>query len=137
MTDLDLDKIVNGYLQCSLFTGVTDDGEPMDYIYTVDDFEDSALDLALQECAAFVVANQTDVEYMIGRQFSNGQGIVTNEDVGIDLWYTSQGHGTGFWDREYRELGERLTEYCRHLPERNVFAPESDEFENGSTLIIE
>jgi hypothetical protein len=36
------------------------------------------------------------------------------ERVGHDLWYTSQGHGVGFWDRKELELvGEDQEEYER------------------------
>jgi hypothetical protein len=31
------------------------------------------------------------------------------DDIGQDLWFTANGHGTGFWDRGLREIGKRLT----------------------------
>ena len=134
MTDIDIDRMVNGYLQCALFTGTTDDDEPLDYTYSIEDFEDSAVKLAITECVAFVGANREDVEFLLGGAHLSP---VENEDIGIDLWFTQNGHGCGFWDRGYGELGERLQEYCRNLPERNVFAPETDEYEYGPSLVIE
>ena len=136
MIDIDLDKIVNGYLQCALFTGVTDDGEPLDYIYSIEDFEDEAVEQAQKTCALFVQENMSDVSALLNPP-PPGAENVDNEDIGIDIWFTVGGHGTGFWDRGYGEIGKRLTAYCHKLPERNVFAPESDEYENGATLVIE
>src|ERR1017187_1383089 len=115
MTDLDLDKVVNGYLQCALFTGVTDDDEPLDYIYSIEDFEDEAVEQATRTCALFVSENLSDVDVLLNEHFPR----VENEDIGIDIWFTVGGHGCGFWDRGYGEIGERLTAYCHKLPERN------------------
>jgi hypothetical protein len=39
--------------------------------------------------------------------------------AGHDLWLTSQGHGTGFWDRAELDadgLGDKLSALCRHAP---------------------
>jgi hypothetical protein len=132
MTDIDLDKIVNGYLQCALFTGVTEDDEPMDYVYNIGDFSEEAVEQATVECALFVQSNLDDV-----RELLDSHGGVDNEDIGMDLWYTRNGHGCGFWDRGYGELGDRLTEYCHTIPERSVVAGDGNEFELGDTLVIE
>jgi hypothetical protein len=133
--DIDLDKMVNGYLQCALFTGVDEDDEPLDYTYTVDDFEESAVELACKTCAQFVLDNRADVEFILNPGIPATPTF--NEDIGMDLWYTQNRHGTGFWEHGYGKQGERFTAYCDTLPERNVFAPESDEYENGATLVIE
>ena len=134
MTDIDIDKMVNGYLQCALFTGTFNDGEPMDYTHKIGDFEDSAIEYATRECALFVQSNLEDVSALLG---STEYGLVDNESIGMDLWYTQNGHGVGFWDRGYGELGERLSAYCRTIPERSVFCPDEDEYEYGETLMIE
>ena len=46
-----------------------------------------------QVCREFAIANSADVL----RAIDMGMGI---DDVGINLFLTSQGHGTGFWDRK-------------------------------------
>ena len=38
----------------------------------------------------------------------------TDEQNGQDLWLTQAGHGVGFWDRGYGEIGDKLTE-AAHL----------------------
>lgn len=32
--------------------------------------------------------------------------------LGHDLWLTTHGHGTGFWDRDLGELGDQLSSVC-------------------------
>ena len=52
----------------------------------------------------------------------------TDEQNGHDLWLTQAGHGAGFWDRGYGEIGDKLTEraeafgpyYCS-IDAENVF----------------
>lgn len=34
------------------------------------------------------------------------------DQLGHDLWLTSQGHGVGFWSRGLGEVGDKLTESC-------------------------
>lgn len=36
--------------------------------------------------------------------------------LGADIYFTTQGHGVGFWDRDFipKELGEKVTDYCQN-----------------------
>lgn len=64
---------------------------------TAPDFHPAARAYALERCASFLHENP-DVDGL------------DPESVGHDLWLTSQGHGTGFWDRGYEyQRGQRLT----------------------------
>jgi hypothetical protein len=38
------------------------------------------------------------------------------ERAGSDFWYSRNGHGTGFWDRELEDIGEELHRACQHDP---------------------
>jgi len=38
--------------------------------------------------------------------------------MGHDLWLTSQGHGTGFWDRQSEGIGEELGDYLTRQAQR-------------------
>lgn len=65
------------------------------------DFHNNAEAYALERCESFLHENP-DVEGL------------DPEQVGHDLWLTSQGHGTGFWDRGYEyERGQRLTKRAK------------------------
>ena len=43
------------------------------------------------------------------------------EQLGHDIIMTTNGHGVGFWDRGLGELGTKLTEVCKQLPEYNLY----------------
>jgi len=45
-----------------------------------------------------------------------------DEQAGRDLWFTRQGHGVGYWEREQLKgyIGEGLTDAAKRLGEANV-----------------
>ena len=43
------------------------------------------------------------------------------ERVGNDLWFTMNGHGVGFWDRGFGDVGQELTNICDEIGELNVY----------------
>jgi hypothetical protein len=59
--------------------------------------------------------------------------------AGRDLWYTSQGHGVGFWDRDELEaddLGDKLSNLCRYH-EANVWFADHVEYGNEPFVYCE
>ena len=40
---------------------------------------------------------------------------------GTDFWLTQHGHGTGFWDRGYGDLGDKLTAFAQKFGEVHVY----------------
>lgn len=43
------------------------------------------------------------------------------QSLGHDLYLTSHGHGTGFYDRGIGELGNRLTGYAERIADINIW----------------
>lgn len=46
--------------------------------------------------------------------FNAKANLVKADDVrqaGIDFWLTRQGHGAGFWDGDWGDIGDDLTDY--------------------------
>lgn len=69
-------------------------------------------------CAAFVDANTALLTDATGRA---GYGWV---EAGRDLWFTRNGHGVGFWDREVlkpEQIGQRLTDAARAFGPADVY----------------
>jgi hypothetical protein len=60
------------------------------------------------DCARFRAENAHDIE---GRE----------EQAGHDFWFTRNHHGCGFWDEDWAEAGDRLTEACNGHPEVNLY----------------
>lgn len=49
------------------------------------------------------------------------------EQAGMDFWYTRNGHGVGFWDRELGQIGEDLSEIARTFGEVNPWFSDTRE----------
>jgi hypothetical protein len=73
-------------------------------------------------CKEFLTLNASDCrDYMGACESGKRDGYDPSQGspatyLGHDLWLTSCGHGTGFWDRGLGDLGDRLTDACKHLP---------------------
>jgi hypothetical protein len=103
-----MDAFLRGYLECALWS--TNDnsdpetgGDPLDENYSVADFAPEALASAKADCEAFQEANAADLEATGADDDQNGH----------DFWLTRNGHGAGFWDRGYGDVGERLTKAAK------------------------
>ena len=117
--ETELAAFVDGYDQCLRWVGIwdsdSDDDEP-EYD-SVRDWDAEAALSVLAECADFMAANyveMVDAAAVIGRTVDWGR-------MGHDFYLTREGHGTGFWDRGYGELGDRLSEAAKVYGSANVF----------------
>ncbi len=61
-----------------------------------------------------------DVARFLGRCRAAGIDMTDVPDIGHHLWLTRQGHGAGFWDGDFGNLGDKLTELARKMGELNV-----------------
>ena len=75
-----------------------DDDECMDAVATVHDFDGASLERVEADLFAFIDANAADIADM------------DYSDVGHNYVLSRDRHGTGFWDRDLGERGERLHE---------------------------
>lgn len=115
----DIQALISAYLECALFTATLDrdpngsGGPPMNTVYSVDDFDSAAHEGAKEDLEEFLKKATEQ-----GIDFSGW----TDRQFGHDFWYTRNGHGTGFWDREgevtpYGDAGARLDKLCDEFPE--------------------
>ena len=96
--DIDVQGVVSGYLACALWTATDENGEPLDKMFSLEDFHEEARSQATSDCAAFCEQNAELLSEMEPSQ------------IGHDLWLTRNGHGAGFWDRGLGEVGEQLSQ---------------------------
>ena len=93
--------ILPHYLEACAWAESGDDDSPLGKVPSA--FSDDAKAEALTRCESFMHDNP-DVE-------ACGLGA---EQIGNDLWLTSQGHGAGFWDRGLSyAMGQRLTKRAK------------------------
>lgn len=103
-----LPRVLNGYITCALWSSHDDDGNPLDETYSEQDIAPKTRWAMMADC----------------KQFVDEAGSLLDgldpEQVGHDLFLTRQGHGAGFWDREYNsnipDLGKKLTVIANDFP---------------------
>jgi hypothetical protein len=120
-------EFMQAYLKCALWSSIItcehgDDcedcgnGDPMDSQYYVDDFATDTLTDQESQCRDFIAANWRDLRTLDGSQ------------CGHDFWLTRNGHGTGFWDRGYGELGDRLADASRVYGDVDLYPHDGEVF---------
>ena len=88
------DQFTQCYLTAVLFgehCGNDTDGEFFDDVYTIDDFSPEALERATADCADFLQAAENADIPVLCADYA--------EQAAYDFYFTSRGHGTGFWDK--------------------------------------
>lgn len=88
------DQFVRCYLTAVLFgehCSDEDTGEYLDAIYTIDDFSPETLARAGADCEAFLQAAENAGIPLLYADYA--------EQAAYDFYFTSRGHGTGFWDK--------------------------------------
>lgn len=96
-----LDAFTQGYIECALWAGANEDGEPLDAEWTIFNISDNTLEEIIADCRDFQEFNFADLELAneMGRDDSH---------LGHDFFLSRNGHGTGFWDRGLGAIGDRL-----------------------------
>lgn len=110
----DLAPFVRGYIEAMFFTstGTGDDGDLESAAFA--DLAPEALESIIADCEAF----QKDAAGLLANAYKrkDAKGVAYDEEAaGRDLWYTRNGHGVGFWDRDALDahgLGDDLAALC-------------------------
>ena len=99
-----------GYISAMYFTDSGEDGDPIPCGALL---SDDALESTINDCRQFCETMQEDLARAEERGY-------TMERAGADFWFTRNGHGVGFWDRDELEsggIGERLTAEAQRFGE--------------------
>ena len=111
--ELDIEAMLGAYVECALWSS-TDNasesgGAPLDASYSADDIHPDTLATMRRDVESFAMANAADIlTWNAGR-------TTPEEQAGYDLWLTRNGHGCGFWEDEWQEVGARLTDAAHAL----------------------
>jgi hypothetical protein len=115
-----LDDFTRGYIEAALWS--TNDesdesgGVPLDQNYETWDLTHEALDKMIKDCQSFQEENH-ELLSKIGNLLSGDAGR-----NGHDFWLTRNGHGAGFWDRDYdEEVGKGLTDAAHAYGTVNLY----------------
>ena len=97
-----MNSFERSYLECALWSSCNDNGNPLDDRFDILDLTDDAKRKMLKDCENFQEANVL----LLAKAGSDEQN-------GHDFWLTRNGHGAGFWDRGYGQVGDELTKACK------------------------
>jgi hypothetical protein len=102
-----LDTFTQGYVKTMFFTDCHSDNPELDGA-TFAELAPEALDRIRKDCDAFQIAH----EATLAKIYENS--TYDNADMGRNFWYSRNGHGTGFWDRDLGATGDALHDACKH-----------------------
>ncbi len=102
--DPTVQSFLAAYITCALWSSVGDKEESLENHA----LSKEAKDQMLADCKAFLEKN----EAMIGDRISK---------AGHDFWLTRNGHGCGFWDGDWPEHGDELTEASKAFKECDLY----------------
>ena len=114
MSQHKIDAFTLAYIEAMLWASSDESdesgGEPLDKNYSIDDIAESAMIKIVADCKRFQEENAEDIA-TIPSQVYNGEEWQGESLAGHDLFLTRNGHGVGFWDRDYlsEEVSDRLT----------------------------
>lgn len=97
------------------------DNSMLDIGMTGRDIDTESMAAMVSDCAAFMHANETDLlAYCELRTYDPSEGTVMSY-AGHDFWLTRNEHGTGFWDRDTGDVGDRLSEAAHAFGEVYIY----------------
>lgn len=107
----ELDDFVTAYLEAALWSSTDDDGEPLDEGRDVDDITHATIEQAIADCADFRAANRALLNRAYKLYAKSTRNAWTPAALaGHDFWLTRNGHGAGFWDRGFGDVGDKLSD---------------------------
>jgi hypothetical protein len=99
------------YATAALWSSNDDDDIPLDSNFSIDDFDDDALQKLEKDCREFLEKAKDFI--LNDKRHQN-----PFERAGHDFWLTRQGHGVGFWDGDWDEpAATELTELSEEFGE--------------------
>lgn len=109
-------EFVDAYLEAALWASSVGDNESHldDQGYAIHDFTQKAINEAVEQSNAFILANMRDLTV-------GGQGRLSRQQHGHDFWLSRNGHGAGFLDRGYGDAGKRLQKAAKTYGELSAY----------------
>ena len=105
-------KFLEAYIVAALWSSMDEStpagGNPFDANYGPEDLAPETLEMMKADCSKFQAENTQDI----------GSAL---EQAGHDFWLTRNHHGCGFFDGDWPEAGDRLTQACEGFPEVTLY----------------
>lgn len=102
------------YIKAALWSSTDNEGRPLDDRLDIE-LSTEAREAMAKDCAKF---QSEQSAFYLQHGWSEAQ-------AGHDFWLTRNGHGTGFWDRDFDNCfgscGRALTEACKAYPAIDLY----------------
>jgi hypothetical protein len=109
-------ELFNSYLHAALFfSSDSDDGSHLADNFTTEDIHLITMGAMRDDLQQFMDTIEENGLLEKAREHGSDSKIVT------DFWLTCNGHGAGFWDGDFGDVGDELTKLCSPLKERNLY----------------
>lgn len=108
---------VAGYLEAAFFTDINEDSDESIRDKAIIDIHPACMRAIESECIDFARANWETIQEAFQTLGSYGW-----TEAGRDLWFTRNGHGVGFWDRNIGPAGDKLSDSARAFGSRDMYA---------------
>lgn len=115
--------LVHGYLVCAIWSSTAEDGSELTKDFCITAISDLSFADAVAECEKFIqvalatrVADSNLWDALLKHSPTNEEASAA-EHIGHNIWLTRNGHGTGFWDRNYlpKKVWEAATHICEMM----------------------
>ncbi len=112
---MSLREFTRSYIEAALWSSTDNTneqgGEPLDYNYSSRDFSPELAARIQLDCKSFYDANE-----------ETWREVSSDSHAGHDFWLTRNGHGSGFWDREYpSSISRALTGAAHAFGEFDIY----------------
>lgn len=97
-----LDEFTQGYFECAFFCGVSNEEGTDDIPINLDMLSPETWDRMVTDCNDFQLGNAAALAGAISHE------AYTMRQAGTDFWFTRNGHGAGYSDRELGDFEEPL-----------------------------
>lgn len=118
----EISEFIRGHQQAALFSSIDDlniDGENKTVWLESLQVSPSIAKSLEADCLAFIAANKEDLNAYV-----NNLGLEDDMEAwfnaGWDFWMTRMNHGTGYWDRDVGEPGDKLSHSCMEWPHNGL-----------------
>ncbi len=94
--------------------GISED-DHLDEYFDFSDFTSESLQKFEDDCTAWFDYLEESGLYGEAAEYAD------NGHIAHDYWLTRNGHGAGYWDGDYGDLGDRLTNACKDHGQQHIW----------------
>lgn len=98
---LDFDTFHQAFLVVALWSSCDDNDEPLDSNFDIDDIDTESAEILESIARVFWFRNSPYLNAIAEHGGLYVNGYTLDSLAGYDLWLTMNGHGAGFWDRDF------------------------------------